>query len=145
MAMEYYQQFPGALPAGGTTLTVATELAYLTSYPVEIPEANQGAVISGYLEVTLGATGTGFTIKCRRGTGVAGTQVGNTQTFSIAANASTQTVMIPYSFNDPTPQVVDSAAAQGVYTISVTATTLAATAVDGAISVRVPDIGGSET
>jgi hypothetical protein len=143
--MEYYQQFPGALPAGGTTLTSATELAYFTSYPVEIPEANQGAVISGYVEVTLAATGTGFTIKCRRGTGVAGTQIGNTQTFSIAANASGQTVMIPYSFIDTSPQTPDSAASQGVYTISLTATTAGATAVDGSISVRVPDIGGAET
>jgi hypothetical protein len=133
-----YQQFPGALPAGGTTLTLATELAYMISPAnLELPEASQGVVIRGYLSITLGATGTGGTIKCRRGSGVAGAQVGNTQTFAVPAAAGNNP-MIPFSFNDP---IMNS---PGLYTVTFTATGVAATAVDGALEICVPVPGGTD-
>lgn len=131
------QQFPGALPAGGTTLTSGSELAYMQSQPSSPPPAPQGRTIRGYINATGGATGGGWSIKCRQGTGVAGTQVGNTQTVTFPA---TTTISIPYSFTDTSA----TQPANGIYTITVTAAGSNGTANDGNMEITVSDPGGSE-
>jgi hypothetical protein len=134
-----YQQFPGALPAGGTTLTAASELAYQESQPDQsIPPAPQGRVIRGYINATGGATGGAWSIKCRQGAGTGGTQVGNTQSYTFPA---TTTVSIPYSFNDTSA----TAPQNGLYTITVTAAGSNGTANDGAMEVFVSDPFGGES
>ena len=134
-----YLQFPGALPAGGTTLTSGTETAYLETQPSQsIPPAPQGRIIRGYINATGGATGGGWTIKCRQGAGTGGTQVGNTITMTYPA---TTTTSFPFFFNDTTA----TQPVNGVYTITVTAAGSNGTAVDGAIEVFVSDPYGSES
>lgn len=134
-----YQQFPGALPAGGTTLTSGTETAYLESQPQQaIPPAPQGRIIRGYINATGGATGGGWTVKCRQGAGTAGTQVGSTITMTFAASA---TLSFPYAFTDASA----TAPVNGVYTITVTSAGSNGTAVDGTIEIFVSDPFGGES
>jgi len=138
---SYVQQFTGALPAGGTTLTSATELAYMTSpASLSVPPPDIGVVIRGYVNATAGATGTAFTIKCRRGSGTGGTQVGVSNTHTVANNANAS---IPFAFVDPTP--VAPFAPSSVYTVTVTAVGANGTAVDGQLEVCVPATGGTDT
>ena len=133
-----YAQFTGALLGGGTTLTSATEVGYMATpaTPVAINVTAQGRVIRGYIAATGGATGGTWTIKCRQGTGVAGTQVGNTQSVSLVAS---EVKMIPFSFLDTS----SPAPGGNVYTVTVTAAGSNGTASDGAIELYVPDPGGA--
>jgi hypothetical protein len=133
------QQFPGALPAGGTTLTAGTETAYMESQPqASVPPAPQGRIIRGYINATGGATGGGWSVKCRQGIGTTGTQVGNTQTITYPA---TTTISFPFSFTDSSA----TQPANGVYTITVTATGSNGTAVDGTLEIFVSDPYGGES
>lgn len=136
--LSNYTQFPGALPAGGTTLTSGTETAYIETVALDaaINVTPQGRVIRGYLMITGGGTAGGYTIKCRQGAGVAGTQVGNTQTYTVATSAS---VMIPFSFVDTS----SPAPGNNIYTVTVTAAGSNGTAVDGAVELYVPSPGGA--
>lgn len=128
-----YQQLPVAI----ATLTAGTETAYQTASPAAVPPAPQGVVIRGYVNVTGGATGGGWTIRCRRGVGVAGAQVGLTQTYTMPAST---TVSIPYSFVDTAPP----AGQNSVYTVTVTAAGSNGVGNDGALEVVVPEPAGSD-
>jgi len=130
-----YQQFPGAIPTGGTAVTVA-ESVLMAAAPSEVPEAPQGVIIRGFLNLTAGATGTGFALRCRQNT-LTGTQVGNTQTVTFANSASGS---VYYSFSDNTL----TKPTQGTYVITATATTAAGTINDGALEVFVSDPYGTE-
>jgi hypothetical protein len=133
-----YEQFTGALVGGGTLLTAATETGYMVLQPTDVAVnvTPQGRVIRGFINATGGATAGAWTIKCRQGTGVAGTQVGLTQTENFAASA---TLSVPFSFVD------NSSPAPGgnVYTITVTAAGSNGTANDGAVELYVPSPGGA--
>jgi|SRR5215469_8442589 len=126
------------LPAGGATLTAGSEAAYQSSSAAAVPPAPQGVVVRGYINVTGGATGGAWTIKCRRGVGIAGTQVGATQTYTMPATTS---VSIPYSFVDTAPP----AGQNGVYTVTVTAAGSNGTTNDGAMEVYVPEPAGGDS
>lgn len=132
-----YAQAPtgGGLALAGV-LTSATEIAAMVSQLTEgpLPPAPQGVVIRGRLNVTGGATGGGHTIKCRRGSGTGGAQVGLTETITFPA---TTTIEMPYSF-------VDTAPTTGQYTVTYTAAGSNGTFNDGCIEVTVPDPGGSD-
>lgn len=129
-------QTPGGLAIAGT-LTAATEIAVLVSVAGEgpLPPASQGVVIRGRINATGGATGGGWSIRCRRGSGTGGAQVGPTITFTYPATTTSE---IPFSFVDTAP--VGSA----VYTITVSAAGSNGTFNDGAIEVMVPTPGGAD-
>lgn len=138
---SYVFQFPGALPAGGTTLTAATELAYMTSpASLSLPPPDVGITIRGFINATGGATGGVWTIKCRRGSGTGGTQVGSTQSFTMPA---TTTTPITFGFTDSNPPAPFGPSS--VYTVTVTAAGSNGTAVDGQMEVCVPATGGTDT
>lgn len=143
MSFSYIFQFPGALPGGGTTLTAATEIPYFqTPASMPVPDDPIGIVIRGVLLATGAAGTTSLAIRCRRGTGIAGTQVGNTWTVTTAASA---TVAIPFAFLDPaTAPYLSPALPSPLYTITVNAAGANATAVDGQLEVFVPDLYGSD-
>lgn len=140
--LSHVQQFPGALPAGGTALTLATELAYFqTPASLQVSDDAEGIVLRGMIVATGAAGTTSLAIKCRRGTGTGGTQVGNTYTVTTAASA---TVAIPFAFFDPaTAPYTSPAQASPLYTITVTAAGAAATAVDGQLEMLVPEPYGA--
>lgn len=130
-----YQQFPGAIPSGGTSVTVA-ESVLMAAAPSEVVEAPQGIIVRGYVNVTTAASGTGFSLRCRQNT-LTGTQVGVTNTVTLANSASAS---IPFSFSDNSltrPQ-------QGTYVITATAAVAAGTIQDGALEVFVSDPYGAE-
>lgn len=133
-----YAQFPGALVGGGTTLTAGTETGYMETVPVAaaLNVTPQGRVIRGYICATGGATAGAWSIKCRQGAGVAGTQVGNSQPVNVAVSSS---VMVPFSFVDTSSPAPGS----NVYTITVTAAGSNGIAVDGSVELYVPDPGGA--
>jgi len=130
-------QFPGALPAGGTTLTSGTQAAYMESEPAAPPPAPQGRIIRGFIVATGGSTGGTWVIKCYQGAGLSGTQVGGSQSFTMAASS---TYTIPFGFTDAT----STAPSTGVYTIGVTAAGSNGTAVDGQLEIFVSDPTGAE-
>lgn len=127
----------GAGLALAGTLTSASETALMVSLAgLPLPPAPQGVVIRGRINVTGGATGGGHTVKCRRGSGTGGTQVGATQTITFAA---TTTVDLPYSFVDTAPT------GSSQYTVTYTAAGSNGTFNDGQIEVMVPEPAGSDT
>lgn len=136
-----YSQAPtgGGLALAGT-LTSATELVVMVSEPAAggaLPQRPQGAVIRGVINATGGATGGGWTIKCRQGSTTAGTQVGITDTYTYPA---TTTTTFPYSFNDTSA----AGAPNGVYCVTVTAAGSNGTFNDGSIEVYVPTPAGED-
>jgi hypothetical protein len=136
-----YAQAP--TPGGaalGATLTSGTQLATLESQPGALPPAPQGVVIRGYLCITAGATAGAYAIKCYQGAGLSGTQIGlaGGDLFTTIASGDSQ---VPFSFVDTNA----TKAANGVYTIGVTAAGSNGTLVDGAIEVVVPEPSGSDT
>lgn len=133
-----YQQAPtgGGLAIAGV-LTAAVETAVMVSpLGAPLPPSPQGVVIRGRINATGGATGGGWSIRCRRGSGTGGAQVGPTITFTYPATTTSE---IPFSFNDLTPP------ASGQYTITVAAAGSNGTFNDGAIEVYVPEPAGSDT
>lgn len=136
--LSFIQQFPGALPGGGTTLTAATEVPYFqTPASIQVTDDPTGIVLRGMLVITAAAGTTSVAIKCRRGTGIAGAQVGNTFTITTAASA---TVAVPFAFLDPaTAPYTAPALPSPLYTITVTAAGANATAVDGQLEFMEPE------
>jgi hypothetical protein len=132
MISDYQQLAAPVGPATAGTETVAIANVLDSGSGGNFP---QGRVIRGYLNVVLGASGTSFTIKCRQGVTAAGTQVGLTQTITLAA-ATTDSV--PFSFQDNT------AAGAGSYCVTVTSTGGTITVNDGALEITMPDPYGSE-
>jgi hypothetical protein len=135
------QQFPGALPAGGNTLTAATEIPFFnTAVDYELPPSAMGVVIRGYITVTAAAGTTSYAIKVRRGTStITGTQVGNTQTVTAVASA---TQNIPFGVTDIAP--LNPQSPSDAYTVTVTAAGANATSVDGQFELMVPVPGGAD-
>lgn len=140
---NYVFQFPGALPGGGTTLTAATEVPYFqTSANIQVAEDTIGVVIRGQITITAAAGTTSVAIKCRRGTGIAGAQVGVTNTITTVASS---TPAIPFAFLDPAvAPYLSPAQVSPLYTITVTAAGANGTAVDGQLELMVPDPYGSD-
>lgn len=136
--LSFIFQFPGALPGGGTTLTAATEIPYFqTPASIQLSDDPVGVVLRGYIVATGAAGTTSLAIKCRRGTGITGTQVGNTLTITTAASA---TVSVPFAFLDPASAPYTTPALPSpLYTISVTAAGANATAVDGQVELMEPE------
>jgi hypothetical protein len=128
-----YQQLPASVgPFGSGTESVAISNIVDSGAGGNLP---QGRVLRGVLNVSIGAAGTAFTLKCRQGTTVAGAQVGVTSTYTIPT-ASTP-VTVAYSFQD------NSAAGAGAYCITITGTGGTATVNDGCLEIFVPDPYGS--
>jgi hypothetical protein len=142
MSFASFAQAPtGGGVALGATLTSGTQAAVMQSEPVEdgaLPPAPMGVVIRGFINVTSGATAGAYAIKCFQGSGLAGTQVGLAagDTFQTIASSPSQ---VHFSFTDTNVQK----AANGVYTIGVTAAGSNGVFNDGAIEVYVP-MQGSE-
>lgn len=90
----------------------------------------QGRVLRGYVNVTVGAAGTAFTLKVRQGNGVAGTQVGTTDTLTIAAAGSPMSV--PFQKTDFSATTVTA------YTLTITGVGGTATVNDGCLEFMVP-------
>jgi hypothetical protein len=112
------------LSATAVATNVSTETAALTipfssgataNALLGIPVASAAGknVILGSLNITAGAGTTAVVVKCRQGTGVAGTQVGPSKTVTLAATASAE---IPLTFQDAAPNSAEA------YTITVTQT-----------------------
>lgn len=105
----------GGARATAVTMTVA-EVALLfipgsgNSGPAVIGQAPPGQVavnnlIRGAANITYAGTSTGFSLRCRRGNGTGGTQVGTTQVDARTA-ASVTSQNVPFEFQDlanPTP------------------------------------------
>lgn len=79
------------LPSTGT----ATANPSLSSLPGQGNLSNN--VIEGVMNITLGTSATGFSLRCRR-LSLTGTQVGTTQTITLAAATP---VNVPFRFQDP--------------------------------------------
>jgi hypothetical protein len=123
------------LPVAGTVLTAATEIAALSTPPTNPPQGQ--LVIRGYINATGGATGGGWVIKCRRGVGTGGTQVGPSITVTYPA---TTTSSFPFSFSD----AVSPLGGNGVYTITITAAGSNGTLNDAGMDVYSPEPFGME-
>lgn len=136
MSFSIYQQFEGlaiALPAGTETVAVTSPPIQSVADLADSP----GRVIRGTINVTGGATGGAWSVKCRY-QNATGTQIGGTRTVTMAA-ATTQE--IPFNFMDngigPSP-VAGEIAAGGVYVITLTAAGSAGTVNEGGIEVFDP-------
>lgn len=136
MYSSYSQAPTGPGLAIGGVLTAASEIAVMTSEQgaAQIPPGPQGVVIRGVIWISGGVTGGTWTIKCRRGAGIGGAQVGVSNSIAIGANGVTE---ITYTYNDPAPP----ASVNGIYTITVTAAGSNGTFNDGGIEVMVPAPG----
>lgn len=76
--------------------------------------------IDGTMNITAGAGTTAVVIKCRRGNGITGTQIGTSQTVTLAAGASDN---IPFRFQDGASPVPPGGNSSGNgYSITVTQT-----------------------
>jgi hypothetical protein len=80
---------------------------------------DQGIRVRGVLNFTTAATGTGVVVKLRQGSGIAGTQVGVSQTHTMANSASAN---IAFDFLDAAP-----ASGNNIYTVTLSALTIAGT------------------
>lgn len=64
---------------------LAAETIICTTPPLNIPLDFAQVLLFWYIFITIGASGTGLTLRIRRGTGLTGTQVNVTPTFSYVA------------------------------------------------------------
>jgi hypothetical protein len=133
---NHYQE---AAPAQSLTAgTEALATGGLSPASLPIPPAPEGVVIRGRFNATGGATGGGWSVKCRKGNPptTASTQVGATQTVTVAA---TTTVDVPFSFVDtsPSPQPTQ-------YSLTLTAAGSNGTLNDVGLEVMVPDVYGED-
>lgn len=111
------------------TATTTAETAALTSDPISTPREGTAISISGEVNLTTGAAATDVTIRCRRGTGVAGAQVGESKVHRVGASLSAE---LAFGFVDFPGDV-----AQQVYTITIqqTAATGDATVNNGYVTI----------
>jgi hypothetical protein len=113
-----------AVPTGGVTALVIPGSG--NAGPVVTGQVPPGGgiavnnIIRGVFNYTNGASGTGVTIKCFRGPNGSGTQVGTTQSVTLAASALAN---IPFEFQD-----LNNPVPQSGYSIVLTAVALAGTA-----------------
>ena len=134
---DNYEQLPAAV----VTVTPFTTETVVMVLPVSAAAINltpEGRVIKGFLNVTVGTAGTLLSVKCRQGTTITGTQVGNTDTVTVAAAAVYQ---VPFSFLDTS----SLAPLNNVYCITITVTSASAvtTVNDGAVELFIPNPGGA--
>lgn len=94
------------------------------------PQFAQGRILRGYVNVTLGAGGTSFSLKVRQGTTVAGAQVGTTDVITLPV-ANTP-VSVPFCKQDL------SASGAAAYCLTITGTGGTATVNDGNLTLEVP-------
>jgi hypothetical protein len=129
--------------ASTQVLTAGTEALVspggLSPVNMAIPPAPVGVVIRGRVNATGGATGGGWSVKCRKAVAatptVSSTQVGATQTVTFPA---TTTIDFPFAF-------VDTAyVAQTVYTITLTAAGSNGTVNDVGLEIMVPEPYGED-
>jgi hypothetical protein len=124
--------------APATSLVSGTETTAATSPSFTAPPAPLGIVIRGRCNVTGGATAGGYTVKCRRGTGTGGTQIGSTQT--VQSSVASTVFEIPFSFVDTAPPAGQSS----VYTVTLTAAGSNGTLNDVGLEVYVPEPYGED-
>lgn len=93
--------------ATGVATGTNTETAALTISPAVIISApsGEGVMISGSLNITAGTGTTAVAVRCRRGVGVGGTQVGPTVNVTLAAGNS---ATIPFDHFDTAASATQS-------------------------------------
>lgn len=117
--------------SGTPAITTSTETVILTTSGISTAQAGESVVIDGAIDVTAGTGTTAVVIKCRRGTTTAGTQVGASETDTLAAGNSEA---LAFTFQD-TPG--DVAGQQYVITATQTGGTANGTVNGGAATVTV--------
>ena len=117
---------------GPTTAPVsATETAVLSgppSFDVTGVPSGDFTRIHGVINITAGTSTTAVVVKVRRGTGIAGTQVGNSATHTLAAGASAS---IPFDYTDTAQFMANT------YSVTMTQTAGAANGTINAASMTV--------
>lgn len=101
-----------------TPVVTTAETAAVVSDPVSTGSGAEEITINGAVSITTGTGTTAVTLRCRRGSGVAGAVVGETEPVTIGAAASAN---IPYSFSDTPGEVAGQ-----LYTLTVQQTAASA-------------------
>lgn len=114
------------------TVTTTTELVACTSDFISTPRPGMTITLIATINLTVGTGTTSVSVKCRRGTTTAGTQVDETVTFNISAG---NTDDLACSFQD-TPG--DVASQQYVVTVTQTGATGNGTVVHASLHALVP-------
>lgn len=106
MSRQYYNP-----QVTDVNVVTTNETAAITTAPVSVTLDGDPIYISGSLNFTTGASTTSVTVRCRRGVGVAGALVQETEPYTIGAAAN---ATIPFGFQD-----IPGAVAGQQYTITI--------------------------
>lgn len=114
-----------------TTVTTTTETVALTMPAISTPGAGSQVTMEGELNMTAGTAATAVTVRVRRGTGITGTVVGESNPVTVAAG---NTVPLPWQVVDTPGEVAGQAY---VVTVQQTAATGNGTVLNAAGSITV--------
>jgi hypothetical protein len=124
--IDYVTASAVASPAAETVI-LATD-AGLSAGPAFLPgpppQTARPVKITVTLNITEGTTGTAFVVKLRQGNTTGGTQVGLSETVTLAAAASAQAVFV---FRDPSGLISQPGGIQYCVTVTETGATVAGT------------------